>query len=68
MDGITVCKSLREDPETSDLYVLMITAMGDTEDRIDGLESGADDYLSKPFQNKEMLLRVKAGAKKSNQI
>jgi len=64
MDGITVCKTLREDPETSDLYVLMITAMGDTEDRIDGLESGADDYLSKPFQNKEMLLRVKAGAKR----
>ena len=64
IDGITVCKQLREDPQTSELYVLMITAMGDTEDRIDGLESGADDYLSKPFQNKEMLLRVQAGARR----
>lgn len=57
-DGVAVCKSLREDDVN--LPVIMITAKGEVEDRIDGLDSGADDYLVKPFDMKELLARVRA--------
>ncbi|WP_420861980.1 response regulator [Algirhabdus cladophorae] len=56
-DGITLAKSLREERETP---ILLLTAKGETEDRIAGLEAGADDYLSKPFEPKELLLRINA--------
>jgi two-component system phosphate regulon response regulator OmpR len=51
-----------------DLPVLFLTAMTETNDRIAGLEAGADDYLPKPFEPKELLLRVKAILKRSNTI
>lgn len=54
--GIEFSKKIRQ---TLDTPILMLTAMGDTEDRIAGLESGADDYLAKPFEPKELLLRIK---------
>ena len=54
--GLTFLTKLRED---SDIPVIMLTAMGETEDRISGLESGADDYLPKPFEPKELVLRIK---------
>ena len=57
-DGISVCKSLRED--NLNLPIIMITARGELEDKILGLDSGADDYLVKPFDMKELLARARA--------
>lgn len=57
-DGIAVCQSLREDE--INLPIIMITAKGEVDDRIIGLDSGADDYLIKPFDMKELLARVRA--------
>ncbi|MGB5353905.1 MAG: response regulator, partial [Woeseia sp.] len=56
-DGITTLRSLRQ---TSSVAVLMLTAMGEDDDRILGLEAGADDYLAKPFVARELVLRVQA--------
>lgn len=56
-DGVEFTRSLRETLETP---ILLLTARGDTNDRISGLEAGADDYLAKPFEPKELLLRVNA--------
>jgi DNA-binding response OmpR family regulator len=57
IDGIEVCKRLRAQ---GDLGILMLTAKGELEDRIEGLDSGADDYLVKPFSFKEFMARVRA--------
>lgn len=54
-DGVTFCKRLRD---SRDVPILLLTARGQTEDRIRGLEAGADDYLAKPFEPKELLLRI----------
>ena len=56
-DGVSLTRSLRE---TSETPILLLTAKGETEDRIAGLEAGADDYLAKPFEPKELLLRINA--------
>lgn len=56
-DGISFTRSLRR---RTDVPILLLTARGDTEDRIAGLEAGADDYLAKPFEPKELLLRINA--------
>ncbi len=56
-DGISLTKSIRE---TSTTPVMLLTAKGETDDRITGLEAGADDYLAKPFEPKELLLRINA--------
>ena len=58
--GYDVCKTLRAEPATSDVGVLMLTAKGEPEDRILGLEVGADDYVVKPFVVREVVLRVTA--------
>jgi DNA-binding response OmpR family regulator len=57
MDGLELCRQLRA---KSDLPLLMLTARGDAADRIVGLEIGADDYLPKPFQPRELLARLRA--------
>ena len=57
-DGISLTRSLRS--EKISTPVLLLTAKGETEDRISGLEAGADDYLAKPFEPKELLLRINA--------
>lgn len=57
MDGFSVLKEIRR---TSRVPILMLTARGEAEDRVEGLENGADDYLAKPFLPKELLLRVGA--------
>jgi two-component system, OmpR family, phosphate regulon response regulator OmpR len=57
MDGLEVCRRLRG---TSDMPVLMLTARGDAMDRVVGLELGADDYLPKPFEPRELLARLRA--------
>ena len=56
-DGISLTKEVRRN---SDTPILLLTAKGETEDRILGLEAGADDYLAKPFEPKELLLRLNA--------
>ncbi|WP_408661872.1 response regulator transcription factor [Jatrophihabitans sp.] len=58
VDGIEVCRRVRA--EHPDLRVLMLTALGEAEDRIAGLEVGADDYVTKPFSPRELVLRVDA--------
>jgi len=60
-DGIEVCRSLRarRDPQAP-LPVIMLTALGEESDRVRGLESGADDYVTKPFSPRELTLRVQA--------
>lgn len=57
-DGLTILKEARE--AGIDIPILMLTAKGELEDRVDGLNSGADDYLCKPFQYQELLARLKA--------
>jgi len=56
-DGLTLTRAVRE---TSETPILLLTARGEASDRIDGLEAGADDYLAKPFEPKELLLRINA--------
>lgn len=55
--GLELCKHIRE---TSATPIMLLTAKGETDDRIEGLEAGADDYLAKPFEPKELLLRINA--------
>lgn len=64
-DGFAVFRELRRDARASAIPVIMLTARAQTEDRIQGLEAGADDYLTKPFSPKELLLRVRAILKRS---
>ncbi|MBF0285311.1 MAG: response regulator [Magnetococcales bacterium] len=59
-DGLTLCRTLRADPVTANLPVIMLTARAEETDRIVGLEMGADDYLPKPFNPRELLARVKS--------
>ena len=60
LDGLSVCRSLRRDPATAASGILMLTARSGELDKIVGLESGADDYLTKPFSLGELLARVRA--------
>lgn len=60
MDGLELTRALKRDPATSRLPIVMLTAKADEVDRIVGLELGADDYVSKPFSPREVVLRVKA--------
>lgn len=59
-DGLSVLKTLKSNPETDDIPVIIATARGTEYDKVLGLDSGADDYLAKPFGMMEMLSRVKA--------
>ncbi len=65
MDGVRVFKELRREPRTLRTPVIMLTARAQTEDRVAGLELGADDYITKPFSPKELLLRIKSVLKRS---
>jgi DNA-binding response OmpR family regulator len=57
LDGLDVCRRVRQ---ASDVPIIMLTARGDVDERVEGLEAGADDYLPKPFKFKELLARVRA--------
>lgn len=65
VDGLTVCQRLRRDERTSNIPILMLTALGQTKDKVEGFNAGADDYLTKPFEVEEMLARVKALLRRS---
>ena len=60
IDGVQLCRTLREQPETADLPLVMLTARATEIDRILGLEMGADDYVTKPFSPRELVARVRA--------
>ena len=64
MDGLEVCRELRK---TSNVPIIMLTAKGDDIDRIVGLEIGADDYMTKPFNPRELVARVKAVLRRTAQ-
>ena len=66
MNGIEVCHAIRSDESIAKTYVLMVTALGETEDRLAGFEAGADDYVPKPFNVDELVLRVKAAFRRIN--
>jgi phosphate regulon transcriptional regulator PhoB len=67
IQGIELCRILRNDPKTSSLPIIMLTAKGEEVDRILGLEMGADDYITKPFSPRELVARVKAVLRRSTE-
>ncbi len=60
VDGLEVCRTLKRDPETASIPIIMLTAKGKAIDRIVGLELAADDYITKPFSPREVMLRIRA--------
>jgi len=61
MDGIEICRQLRLRPQTESVYVILLSARSGREDKIHGLEAGADDYVTKPFDRDELRARVQVG-------
>ncbi|MDC3033936.1 phosphate regulon transcriptional regulator PhoB [Candidatus Pelagibacter sp.] len=65
LSGIEICKNIRKDTSIKNLPVIMLTAKGEEEDKIKGLDSGVDDYLTKPFSFNELMARIKAVLRRS---
>jgi two-component system phosphate regulon response regulator PhoB len=65
ISGRDVCRRLRADPKTKDVPIIMLTARGEEADRLQGFEVGVDDYVTKPFSPRELVLRVKAVLRRS---
>ncbi len=66
IDGLEVCRQIRKNEATSDIPVIMLTAKGEEIDRVVGFELGADDYITKPFSPRELILRLKAVLKRAS--
>jgi two-component system phosphate regulon response regulator PhoB len=64
ISGTVVCARLRADPATRGAFVILLTARGEEDDRIAGFEAGADDYVTKPFSPRELVLRVQAATRR----
>ena len=62
VSGIEVCRRLRSRPETRNIPIIMLTARGEESDRVRGLDTGADDYLTKPFSVPELAPRIRAAS------
>jgi len=60
MDGVVLCHELKSDPDLRNRYIIMLTGEADQEDKVEGLDLGADDYITKPFQAAEFLARIRA--------
>ena len=65
LSGVEVCRQIKKDKKLKNIPILILTAKGEPDDKIKGLEVGADDYVTKPFNNKELLLRIKSLIKRS---
>ena len=65
MDGWSVCKAIRAEAQTP---IIMLTAKGETDDKVAGLKSGADDYVTKPFEMKEVLARIEAVLRRTSGV
>jgi len=65
--GMELCRILRNNPRTAHVPIIMLTARGEESDKVHGLESGADDYMTKPFSPKELIARVKAILRRSRE-
>jgi DNA-binding response OmpR family regulator len=65
-DGLELCKEIRE--AKPDLPLIMLTALGTTDDKVEGFDSGADDYLVKPFEMRELLVRIRALLKRQQKV
>jgi two-component system, OmpR family, phosphate regulon response regulator PhoB len=65
LSGIEICKALKKDPKYKNLPIIMLTAKNQDEDKVLGLNTGADDYLSKPFSHTELIARVNALLRRS---
>lgn len=68
VDGYTVAKRIRENPSTKDIPIIMLTALNMIQNKAQGFDIGVDDYLVKPFEMEELLMRVKALLKRTNNI
>ena len=68
VDGLTVCQRLRRDPRSARIPILMLTALDKSEEIIEGFNAGADDYLTKPFQLAELLVRVQALLRRTRKL
>lgn len=68
VDGFTVAQRIRKNPETADVPILMLTALSQVHDKVKGFDIGVDDYLVKPFEMEELLVRVRALLKRTAQI
>ncbi|MBK9072144.1 MAG: response regulator transcription factor [Myxococcales bacterium] len=66
--GTKVCERLRSDPAVGDVAILILSALGEEDDRVVGFEAGADDYVVKPFSPREFALRVKALVRRTEQV
>lgn len=66
VDGLIVCRLLKNDPRTKKIPIVMLTAKADEQDRVTGLELGADDYITKPFSPREVVLRINAVLRRLN--
>jgi len=66
ISGFKICESLRSDPTVREIPIIMLTARSAETDRVRGLELGADDYVSKPFSPRELVLRIKAVLRREN--
>lgn len=68
VDGFTVAQRIRKNPETAEIPILMLTALSQINDKVKGFDIGVDDYLVKPFEMEELLVRVRALLKRTAQI
>ncbi len=68
LDGFTVCQRIRQNPGTNTIPILMLTALGMTRDKVKGFDSGADDYLTKPFEIPELQVRVRALLRRAGSV
>ncbi len=63
LDGLEICRRIRQDQRTRSMYVILLTARGQREDVVEGLDAGADDYVVKPFNPSELRARVQVGVR-----
>jgi len=68
MSGIEVCRQLRRNPETREIPIVMLTARGEEGDKLRGLDSGADDYVTKPFSLSELVARMRTVLRRSGSL